>query len=257
MVTLNKSRSNILDKFKKFEDVNTNHEETLIVMCNGPSLANADFEELRKYNTFGMNGAYRYYYKNNWWPNYFACFDRLVTNNHAPSYVKMINDPEVPIERFFLLLPIVNNPKLTVLPLNGALYTFSTDFKTFSNGGNTGANSCQAGICMGYKKIILLGADCNYVEVVDGAEGFKAGGRWPQLKMVKTPDKNPNYFMSDYQQEGDVYNYPQAAKFHQPGWNSLSDFAFKNDIDIVNCSDISTLTCFRKSTLEKELSLIV
>lgn len=236
--------------------VKTKNEETLIVMCNGPSLKDVDFDSLRPHNCFGMNGAYRYYYKHNWWPRYFSCFDRVVTINHTESYTKMINDKEVPIERFFLLMPITPNPKLSVLPLNGPIYTFSNNFKTFGNGGNTGANSCQSGICMGYKKIILLGADCNYVEVVEGATGFKANGKWPQLKMDKTPDNNPNYFFDDYQQKGDVYNYPQAGKFHQPAWESLATYAKSIGVDIVNCSDISTLTCFRKSSLEKELSLI-
>jgi hypothetical protein len=232
------------------------NDETIIVMCNGPSLKEVDFESLNNYNTFGMNGAYRYYYKHNWWPRYFACFDNIVTQNHAAAYKKMIEDPNVPIERFFLLQGVTTHPKLSVLRLSPTKYTFSLDFNKFGNGGNTGANSCQSALCMGYKKIILLGADCNYVEVVDGAKEFKWNNKWPKLRMEKTPDKNPNYFFDDYQQEGDVYNFPQASIFHQPGWNALSEFAKANGIDIVNCSDISTLTCFRKSTLDKELSLI-
>ena len=233
------------------------NSETIIVMCNGPSLKEVDFNSLKNFNTFGMNGAYRYYYKHNWWPRYFACFDNIVTKNHAPNYKQMIEDPAVPIERMFLLQEITDHEKLSVLKLSRKRPSFSTSFSSFGNAGNTGANSCQTAICLGYKKIILLGADCNYVEVVDGAEEFKLNGVHPKLVMKKTPDKNPNYFFDDYQQEGDVYNYPQADDFHEPGWNALSVFAKENGIEIVNCSNTSTLTCFRKSNLDKELSLIV
>ena len=93
-----------------------------------------------------------------------------------------------------------------------------------------------------------MGADCNYKEVIEGAKPQGAG-----LVMDKTPEGNPNYFFSNYQREGDIYNFPQAEIFHRPAWKALSNFAEKNGIDIVNCSEVSTLECFRKSKLEKEL----
>jgi len=104
---------------------------------------------------------------------------------------------------------------------------------------------------MGYTKIILIGVECNYVEVVDGAKITKEG----RLEMVKTPKDNPNYFFGNYQQKGDKFNLPRANIFHLPAWKSLSKFAAERNVEIVNCSQISKLECFRKSTLEKELTM--
>jgi len=226
--------------------------KTLVVMCNGPSLKEVDFDSLSGCDTFGMNGAYRYYYKNDWWPTYFGCFDYVVTDCHTESWRKMIEDESISIEKYFLLRNISNSNKLTTLKITGGLYTFTGDLKSFGNGGNTGANCCQVGMALGYSKIILLGADCNYVEVVEGAKSY-FDGKIDRLEMKNTPDKNPNYFFDDYQQKGDKYNFPQSGKFHEPAWNALSQFAKKKGVDIVNCSMQSKLSCFRKSELSKEI----
>jgi len=223
----------------------------LVVMCNGPSLKDIDLDILNDQDVFGMNGAYRYFYENAFWPKYFGCFDYRVTVNHRDDYAKLINSS--PIEHFFLLndCGVRESKRLTVLPENqmrGHIGHYSTTFDAFGFGGNTGANCCQVGICLGYKKIILIGADCNYKEIVDGASPSSGG-----LVMHKTPAENPNYFFDSYQREGDAYNFPQSDKYHLPAWNYLSKFAVSNDIDIVNCSSISTLECFRKSNIEEEL----
>lgn len=215
-------------------------------MCNGPSLKEIDLESLRGHDIIGMNAAYRYYYKNDFWPKYFGCFDYRVTDNHAEEYKRLIEDS--PIERVFLLRKVSTSKKLTVLPLHGTIGNFSNNFETFGYGGNTGANCCQVGICLGYKKIILIGADCNYKEVVSGAS---LDGN--ALVMKETPTENPNYFFNDYQKEGDKYNFPQADRFHRPAWQALSIFAKNQNVDIVNCTKGSSLTCFRKSKIDLEI----
>jgi GT2 family glycosyltransferase len=225
-----------------------NRSDTLVVMCNGPSLREVDFNDLNGYDTFGMNGAYRYYYEHNWWPTYFGCFDFLVTESHKKSYVNMMTDKGIPIKEYFLLSKISNSKKLKTLDINGDLYSFSDRLSTFGNGGNTGSNCCQVGICLGYKRIILLGADCNYKEVVDGASK-----KSNYLVMDETPESNPNYFFDSYQRSGDAYNFPQSAKFHMPAWESLARFAESKGVDIVNCSRESKLECFRKADLKDEI----
>jgi len=226
--------------------------DPLVVMGGGPSLKIEHFRLVGDLDTIGMNGAYRYYYKTGWWPRYFCCFDENVTKNHAKEWKAMIEDPDVPIERFFFLRHLSDSPRLQQVHLHGTrVGQFSTEFKTFGYGGNTGANACQVGICLGYKKILLIGIDCNYKkEVVDGAA--RAPGN--TLKMVETPDHNVNYFIPDYQQEGDVFNYPQADKFHRPAWRALAKWAPTVGVEIINCGVESTLECFPRSTLEEEVA---
>ena len=71
--------------------------------------------------------------------------------------------------------------------------------------------------------------------------------------MEKTPQTNPNYFRDDYQRQGDEFNPPNAKKFHLNAWNKFSGFAKKNGIEVVNCSHISHINCFRKCDLKEEL----
>ena len=225
--------------------------KTVVVMGNGPSLKDVDFDYLTQYDTYGLNSAYRAYKRMNWYPNYFGCFDYIVTNSHLESFRDLILNS--PIEKFFFLQQIedvAKQQKIWLLPFGSSqrLPQDEADFYYFTDGGSSGANACQTAICMGYKKIVLVGVDCNYVEYLPEAEqeGVK-------LKISKTPEKNPNYWFDDYQQEGDEYNIPRGTDFHAPTWGILSERAKAHGIDIVNCSSSTTLTCFRRGDYKKEL----
>ena len=249
-----RKQSIIESEYIKFNTINIipkNKEKTLIVMGNGPSLKDVDFELLKNYDTFGLNAAYRKYDELDFYPTYFGCFDYVVTDSHKENYQKLID--KSPIEKLFFIRPYFNGDKFQYCNINGHYSTtpISTNFDNFYDQGNSGANACQVGIMLGYTKIILLGVDQNYVEHVEGST--KGSGN--TLVMEKTPDNNPNYWFDDYQQKGDVYNHPQLNTFQKKGWELFAEKAKKQGIDIVNCSPITTQTCFRKGTLENELGL--
>lgn len=225
--------------------------KTLLVICNGPSLGEVDFDWFAKVDTIGMNGAYRKYPDLGWYPKYFCCFDYKVTDHHASAWKAMIEDSNVPIEQYFFTKHISNSPKLKVLQLHGGTGCFSDRFETFGCGGNTGVNACQVGVCLGYKRILIIGADCNYTDDIDGS---KRVGNTTTMVIERMPETNPNYFWQDYQLPGDVYNIPRAQEFHAPAWNAFSRFAEQKKIDVAMCTS-STLTCFRKSSLPAELDL--
>ncbi len=222
---------------------------TLVVMGNGPSLKDIDWDLLKECDTFGLNSAYRAYEKLNWYPTYHGCFDHLVTDCHENNFVNLINSGKV--KRHFYIHPISNAENFTHINLQTYGSTNKVnksveDFKCFTDNGNSGANACSVGMCLGYKKIILIGVDCNYVEYVDGSAPHGGG-----LQMTRTPDKNPNYWFDDYQQKGDKYNVPRGQTFHKPTWNHFSHLAKENNIEVINCSPISTLECFKKQSLEE------
>jgi len=223
--------------------------KTLIIMGNGPSLRYVDFGSLKEYDTFGLNAAYRKYYEMNWWPTYFGCFDFVVTDSHKGEFGKLFNTN---IKKFFFIRDWWKNDKFQYCNISKigdyGNNDISTSFDDFYDQGNSGTNACQVGIMMGYKKIILLGVDQNYIEDVDGS-GYIGG----KLQMTKTPYKNPNYWFDDYQQKGDKFNKPQLNTWQIGGWESLSVKSKKMGIDIVNCSPISKLEVFRKGKIEDEL----
>ncbi len=227
--------------------------KSIVIMCNGPSLRGVDLSLLNEVDTFGLNQAYKYYYKHNWWPTYHGCYDYLTNSRYKSKFCKLTLEDN-PIKRFFYITNLSNSDRFTHVRLNESQIGWNDSeesFKRFYAFGNSGTNACSTAICMGYNNLILLGADCNQVDEYDGVE-IKNG----KILFTKTPDHNPNYWFDYYFEKGDIINLPQRETFHSNWWPRLAQKAKENNVRIVNCSDISTLECFEKSTLEKELSLI-
>lgn len=224
------------------------NNEIIVVMGNGPSLKDVDFGLLEGLDTFGLNSAYRAYERMGWWPTYHGCFDYVVTDSHEENFINLIDNS--PIERCFYIKDISKNTEnfqfVNLLPYGSTnrWNSQAEDFMQFHDNGNSGANSCSAAACMGYKKIILLGVDCNYVEHVDGSTQ-----KGTILEMEETPDSNPNYWFDDYQQKGDQYNIPDGLSFHMPTWNAFAYRAAHAGIEVINCSPITNLRCFKKMSL--------
>ena len=198
-----------------------------------------------------FNSAYRAYERMDWWPTYHGCFDYVVTESHQDNFLNLANNS--PIERCFYIKKLVDDPKIQFVNLQqyGTTNRWNhrqEDFENFHDNGNSGANACSTAVCMGYKKIILVGVDCNYVEFVEGSK--KEG---TELVMEKTPDTNPNYWFDDYQQEGDRYNVPDGLAFHMPTWNMFAYRAAHAGIEIINCSPVTTLRCFKRMSVEEAL----
>lgn len=221
-------------------------------MGNGPSLKDVDFDMLEGFDTFGLNSAYRAYPRLNWWPTYHGCFDYRVTDNHKDKFIDLINSGKIK-KHFYIrnLSDKENFQHVNLLPFGSTnrMNNKIEDFKNFHDNGNSGANASSVGVCLGYKKIILVGVDCNYVEFVDGSKKDGPGG----LVMEKTPNKNPNYWFDDYQQKGDEYNVPAGLSFHMPTWNLFAYRAAHANIEVVNCSPITTLRGFKRMTLKEAL----
>ena len=228
------------------------NDKTIFIMGNGPSLKNVDFSLLDGYDTFGLNAAYRAYERLNWWPKYHGCFDYVVTESHRENYIDLIENS--PIERCFYIKDLSDNKEsfqFVNLQQYGTTNKWNSapkDFHSFHDNGNSGANASSVAACLGYKKIILLGVDCNYVEHVDGSSQ-----KGTILEMEETPETNPNYWFDDYQQKGDQYNIPDGVKFHLPTWNMFAYRAAHANIKVINCSPISTLRCFERMTIEEAL----
>ncbi|GAI03594.1 unnamed protein product, partial [marine sediment metagenome] len=63
------------------------NSDTIVIMGNGPSLKDVDFDMLNGFDTFGLNAAYRAYERMDWWPKYHGCFDYIVTESHKENYI--------------------------------------------------------------------------------------------------------------------------------------------------------------------------
>lgn len=242
------------------------NDEIFVLLGNGPSLGDVDLQSLSRFHTMGLNAAYRAYRKIGFWPKYFGCFDGLVCDSHSSEFKDLIKDS--PIEKFFFIN--INDKKNEIFNEAEILESskfqridfryrsahetnrsdiLSMSFIPFIDMRTSGSNSIQTALLLGYRKIILLGVDQNYTEVVDGAEINK---NYHKLIMKETPKTNPNYWFSDYQQAGDMFNRPNLYGSQIPAWNNLSKTLEQLgiNVEIYNCSPITALECFKKVSLE-------
>jgi len=258
-------RNNIIKKSGQIINLIKKEDKKLFIMGNGPSLKeimnNKEYLNfLRKNTTFGLNAAYRAYEKYNFYPNFFGCFDSKVCKYHSKEFENLILDS--PIQKFFFINRDVNGDKIFTDPkiINHEKFVdinfilrkneekkliniLSYNYSYFVDMLTSGTNAVQCGLIEGYKEIYLLGCDCNYVEIIEGADLKKNS-----LIMRETPKKNINYWIDDYQQKGDIFNLPNVQGCQLPAWKRLNDTLnhLKIKVKIFNCSNISKIDYFEK-----------
>lgn len=236
----------------------------LFVLGNGPSLAkimNNDkyLNYVKQHDTFCLNNFYKMMDKYKFTPTYYGCFDYVVNQNKKEDYSKLVLE-ETGIKEFYFigssqdrqsLYPkeVIDNDRFIKFNfVDKGLEGFSEisrGFDHFVNAGASGANALQIGIMKGYKKIILLGCDCNYVEKVDGSSTNAKGN----LVINGTVDKNPNYWFPEYHSNGDTYNFPQTQIYQIGGWKNIHKTC-PSDVEILNCSEISQIPFFQKVNID-------
>ena len=201
-----------------------NSQNKVIVLGNGPSLKGFEFSSLSNVDSVGMNAAYRFWERINWYPDHYVCLDDQLIETHADAIYTLIKEKKV--KTAFLIAKILDyypdllrfknvfylesfhTARQKRVSSKGIPYINSLYFKeSDSSKVTTGAYSVRFAAHLGYKKISILGVDLRYVEIIPEAvsqDGIK-------LVMTETPKSNPNYFFDDYQRVGDKYNVPNPA----------------------------------------------
>ena len=234
--------------YRNYEGIQYKRQKSkAIILGNGPSLKGFDLQEdFSAYDTFGMNSAYRYWHEIAWYPDYYACLDDVVGMSHKEAILELItNAKSYGIKAFILKENLCTwlTDKVTLErvwnfdKLRSGVGLFRDGFYT------TGSHSCAWAVWLGYEDISIIGVDCNYVELVDGAKLTDNS----LLVIEKNTAENPNYFFEGYQQKGDVYNIPNPNKnLHINAWNTLAEKIKVSypKVKIKNLSFISHLQCF-------------
>ena len=232
-------------------------QKIAVILGNGPSLRGFDFKkELKDYDTFGMNVAYRYWDKISWYPKYYSCLDQVVGISHKSAIARLIHNAELyGIQKFLLRNNLIeqlgelgNSSKIVNFDklLQNRSPFFSDAYIT------TGSHTMAWAASMGYMDIILLGIDSNYIEILN--ESKKIGGNI--LEITKDITRNPNYFFDDYQQKGDRYNIPNVnpspeKATHLCSWRSLQPILNNLGVRIVNANMNSKVDAFPKIPFEQ------
>ncbi len=230
------------------------------ILGNGPSMRDFDFKkELDGFDTFGMNVAYRYWDRINWYPDYYSCLDTVVGISHKFEIKRLIDQADKYAIKSFLLRdnliqelglhdhPIVFNFEV----LRNQYHLIMGDLNT-----TTGGHTCAWAAALGYETIILLGIDSNYINHIQEAASVE--GKPIVLEITSTPKNNPNYFFDDYQQAGDRYHVPNPRPeqaIHRVCWENLQKrLSFTNSV-VVNGNPNSMVDIFPKTTFSNALIL--
>jgi hypothetical protein len=231
-------------------------EKTIIVIGNGPSLRGFDFAALNKVDTLGMNAAYRYWDRINWYPTHYCCLDSELIATHHQAIKRLVEEGQVKTAfldgRFLEFFPDASKDKRYVFLDQFLLYWYQKRGAEFGlpfiessifqsaqpSKVTTGSYSVRYAIYLGYQRVALLGIDLQYIEQIPEAENTEG----IQLVMKKTPSRNPNYFFDDYQQAGDKFQIPNPKvhnfDLHPTSFESLrDDILLKNlDVEVINCN---------------------
>ena len=240
----------------------TQNSQRILVLGNGPSLKKYSFNSYQ-IPTIGMNIAFRYWEKINWYPTYYACLDNKVTEEHHEAIYKMVqHQDKLGIKKFFLRRRICDfHPDLKRHPNILFAYEIGPKSRGFSNykRKTTGSWSVRWAIYMGYTTMLLLGIDCHYVPLLKSTRSLLDS----RQKLRTDIENNQNYFFDEYQKKGDKIHIPSKGKedreLHIESFQHLAKETRKNSkIQIINCnteSKIHMLKIFPYRSIEEVLVL--
>jgi len=202
---------------KKSQSASKNMKRTnkpFVILGNGPSLKGFDFFRLEGYDTIGMNAAYRYWDRINWYPTYYICLDTVVVKSHHHEIDRLVQESDkLGIKKFFVrqelfeLEPqLEHHPKVITYEEMKRRNPLAFDCVHVT----TGSFAARFGIYEGYKDLIMLGIDETYVNFIKESKRKEN----ITLEITETPDDNPNYFFADYQQKGDQYQIANHSKVY-------------------------------------------
>ena len=176
---LTKIKDALIKPDKRYVELKNKHEgERCFIVCTGPSLTLEDVEKLKGEYTFSMNSIFKCYDKTDWRPTYFGMSDwrfyKLFKNEFDdPAKFK---DSTILYSRNEIHYKHKKDPKAIPVYCSNTnlIRSFMKDLsykhigmskdldKRVNNGSTVAFIMLQMAIYMGFKKIYLLGSDCNY-----------------------------------------------------------------------------------------------
>ncbi len=175
--------------------------ERCFIIGNGPSLRQTDLSKLRNERTIGMNRIFLMFPELDFTPSYYACVNDLVIEQSAEEIAKLT------MPRF-----IGWRGRKWVKPAENQSYIYTTysgpRFATDASGriwegGTVTYTSLQLAFHLGFKQVVLIGVDHNYV----------TQGK-PNATVVSQGD-DPNHFHPGYFGKGLRWQLPDLEAWDQ------------------------------------------
>jgi hypothetical protein len=208
----------------------------IVLIGSGPSLNKIDPRKLAAYDTIAFNRSWLAWDDWGFAPRYHACLD--------PASIAIIG-PELPpviarhrATRFFLhrdaaRAGIADGCKVTLCGLADG-ERFGGSFAALTDFGNVGAVSMQVLQLLGYRKVLMVGVDGDYL---------------PE----KSVDRDANHFRDDYAR-GRVPLTSALRARYTGHWPLVASECARLGVDVRNASPGTALTCFDRIDLVEGLA---
>jgi hypothetical protein len=194
-------------------------QNEVYVLGNGKSLENFDFNFLKDKEWIGCCLGFRHWERTKIYPSHYVCVDSVVCKKQKNEILKMVKEKKC---KSFLICHSLfhEEPEFkkykNVYSIQQFIHSPENPFRYLKDY-CSGTSSVLYAYSLGFEKINILGMDCQYVEFIPECIQLNDG----TLKIIKTPETNPNYFINDYQRVGDIYNPPNVERVHKNSWFDL------------------------------------
>lgn len=171
--------------------------ERCVLIANGPSLSKMDFSLIKNEFTIGMNRIYLLFDKFPFNLNLYICVNELVLEQFSDEIAELKMMKLLNWNRHQLF--DIKNPDMGFVKLGMGLEDrFGTDLKEpIFSGGTVTFVALQAAYFLGFKEVVLIGLDHNFVE-----KGT------PNAVVKRTASEDQNHFHPNY--------FPQGSKWQLP-----------------------------------------
>ncbi len=225
--------------------------ERIFIIGNGPSLNDINMKKLANEYTFSFNRAYIAYKEWGFKPSFYSCIDKVVLPDNKQEINSMILNETYSKTLFFFPdwgSDYLISSKQTFFLQSSYKIVFEDNLDELSILFNVGATSIQIAVYLGFKEIILLGCDCNYVEkpndvIVNEQESKRVGN----IAYSSINDTDPNHFCPTYFGKGKKYSIPDALG-HLSGWQEVKKWVDLYNMQNTECIHIRNAS--RRSKLD-------
>lgn len=228
-------------KIKRFKNIHKG--ERCFITCPGPSMTIKDLEKLENEYTIGVNSITKAYPHTKWRPTYYSmidyfAFEKQVENTPVDGGVWCKREAFFhyrfnPISRngneTFMLINYKNHLKQWV---DKHKVKYSSDLAVCAYDGFTVTNfAIQLAMYMGFKKIYIIGADCDYTK--------------PQIHFIECEDDKKKFAAGWL---------PQATELSINGYKAIREFAYANGCEIYNVTRGGKLESFYRDDFDRVLA---
>lgn len=234
--------------FSALDALNDKHKgETCLILGNGPSLAQLDFETAKTLPTLASNKIFLIFDKTDWRPTYFFVEDDLVISQNIDHLSRKIDPATTSITPYVC--------KVYDTRLYGDVYVgysfrkifdraqhFSTDpMREIYNGYSVVYTQIQMALYMGFETLLLAGVDFRFDTGKEtAANGELLGGG------------TVNHFSKNYRKPGERWNLPHLER-QKISFSMARHAANVRGVRILNCTPGTALEVFELGDLADHL----